>query len=615
MRFKLGHTDFPAYSFYTLLTTPEVEEEIDRLGAVEQISGSYDWPMIFGGYKGWTDDINSLVWPQDKSQFATCVLVIDDTRNDLLANCIAAQKSADGGNYRPPWLVLQALLSPAEGDKPAESFPPTGVGPVSVETELIAWKLYPLVPINLTSLGSSEAYRGIWLLPLVDVRYFERNTALNTPGGSSSSNSTTGNCDGGYPAICAGTSDMPDWMPTIGCYPDDLSTPLWYVPITGQGVQPSITSAASRAAAVDAQANMLNLRTVCRDIRSRYSNSNPALCHTQFTGTVLDTTENYSSGSPVGYHEDAKTIFAYTGMRIAGGAADSRILDDLIARKLQFLFASNQGDCLYSITLRTTVDYPTSVTQFAEDIDGPDAIEQEVVPSVLMGYTTSGRTPTVSERTKMVADAKQWFLIYCWWKRDQQYMRFPGIVPVIPNGKTHMVRWDFQSDRYETTYVAVEGVEGTVADYRTGASKRAPYYARIDGEGYVQDGLHGFYSWTELIDNNGTLAEGPNSRKGYVQGVAGSRYTINPARDEAGKVAVPVGLIVWLKPGKVYLDITTGQCFDHLLFTTTDLMQVVKRKSPTEVSPEGYIKGIIQTWDPNLKRLIDSKEVWLLVLT
>jgi hypothetical protein len=608
MTFKFLNTDFPAYSFYTLLLTEQVENEINRLGPIDQVSGAYDWPMVFGGYRGWTDAINSIWWPQEAAQFATCVIVIDDARNDIIASSIAAQKAADGGNYRPPNFILQALLSPGEG------FAPTGVSPVSVETELIAWKLYPLAPINLTSLSSSESVRGLWLLPLVDIRYFERNTALNTAGGSSSS-STVVNCDGGYPVVCAGSADMPGWMPAIGGYPKDLSTPLHYVPIAGQGIQQSVVSATDRASAIDAQASMLNLRPICRDVRSNYSNSSVAFSHTAFTGTLLDYPEDYTLATPVGFHQDAKAIFAQTGMRLAGGASDSRTLDDLIARKLQFLFPTLQSDCLYSITLKTTVDYPTNVSQFTEDTDGPDVVEREVVPAVLMGFASRGTTPTTSERASMLASAKQWFLIYCWWKRDQYYMRFPGIVPVIPNGHALMIRWDFSQTKYQTTYVAVEGVEGSPGTSRVGVPTRQPFYAQIDGEGYIQDNLHGFYAWTELIDANGSLTVGANSRKGYVANVNGSATTINPGRDESGKTSVPVGLTVWMKPGKVYLDSNTGQCFDHLRFTTTDLMQIVRRKSPVEVSPEGYIKGIIQTWEPNLKRLIDSKEVWIKVLS
>ncbi len=74
MRFKVGHPSFPAYDFYLLAVTPDVEDQVTRLGPVEVVAGAYNWPATFGGYRGWTDKINSLNWPQEDEQFSSCVL-------------------------------------------------------------------------------------------------------------------------------------------------------------------------------------------------------------------------------------------------------------------------------------------------------------------------------------------------------------------------------------------------------------------------------------------------------------------------------------------------------------------------------------------------------------
>jgi hypothetical protein len=613
MRFKLGNPAYSQYDFYLLSGTPDVQKSLDRLGPVKMISGAYDWPNVFGGYRNWTDQINSLWWPQGDDQFSTCVLLLDDARNDLLASCVSAQRAdTPAGEWQYPSFVLSALLSPPEGQRPGDNFLPTGVEPVNVETPLVEWKMYGLAPVNLTSLTEDEKYRGLWLLPLVDLRYLKRNTALNQFGGSSSS--STGGCEV-YPMVCTGDDDFPPWMPPLRAWPDDASAPMYYVPIVGNGVSPVVTAPMSLGEAADLQAEMNSLRVVSRDVRSNYSNIDHNLSHKNFTGVVTDYPEDYSAGDPRGYHQDAIGIFNYPGMRLAGGPADPRTLDDFTARKFQFLFETKSSDCFYSITLRTTKDYPTSVSDFAEDVDGPNSTDRQTTPAVLLGLQIANREPSDSERDKLLAAAKQWFLIYLWWRRDQYYMRFPGIVPVIPNGHAQMIRWDFQSDVFQTTYVALEGIEGVTPASRNYSAKRLPFYARIDGEGLVQDGLQGFYAYTEMIDQGGMLVDGGDDvRQGFVAGVNGSYVTWNPARDESGKVAVPVGLIVWLKPGKVYLDTTTGQCFDHYLFTTTDLMQVVRIKLPVEINGNGHYRIIIKTWREDLNKFINSKEAWAVIL-
>lgn len=612
MRFKIGNPSFPAYDFYLLAVTPEVETAVNRLGPVKMISGTYDWPHVFGGYRNWTDSLNSLWWPRTASQFSTCVLLIDDARNDLITNSMLAQRAATpAGENRPPSLVLSCLLSPPEGQRPGDAFPPTGVAPVTVETVFVEWQMYPLAPVNLTSLTSDERFRGLWLLPLVDIRYFERNVAFHNGDGSSSS---SGNACEAYPLVCAGDSDYPSWMPPLRAYPQDLTAPMYYAPISGMGVQPTITSAMDKLTAVDLQAEMNNLRVVCRDVRSKYNVTSPLPPHDKFTGVVADYPENYAMGQTNSYHLDAMAIFGSTGMRLAGGISTTSTLPDFTAKKLQFLCEVNSSDCFYSITLQANTNFPYTINDFSEDVDGPNTSEQQTVPAVLLGIKIQDRTPTDNEKKALLDAAKQWFLIYRWWRYDQTYMRYPGIVPVIPNGHAATIRWDFQSTNFQTTYVALEGVEASSPDSRKYAAKRLPFYARIDGEGLVDDALQGVYAWTELIDDNGTLAEANNSRRGYVAGVNGYYATLNPARDEANKVAVPVGLTVWLRPGKVFIDMITGECFDHYLFNTTDLMQVLRLKVPTEINDRGHYRVIIKTWEASLNRFINSKEAWAVIL-
>lgn len=605
MRFRLGHPSFPQYDFKLLDVTPEAAKRIDRLGPVATVARSFDWPHTFGGFRGWTDTYNSIWWPQGAEQFATCVVVIDDARNDTLAQCIAQQKAATPSTqWRWPYLVLSALLAPADNGLPAEGFTPRGIGPVAVETELMAWKMYPLTPINISSLDPSEAVRGLWLLPLVDIRYFFRNVPLNTAGGSSSSQGAGGE----YPLIEILRTEAPDWMPPLRAYPQDLTAPMHYVAIADQGTEGGITSATPMGEAADRQAIMQNWRVVNRDVRTNYNTPSGLEPHNQFTGVVADYPEDWATDPTTSYHLDALQFLEEDRTRYAGGECDVRTLDDLIARKLQFVFDVEGAGAVYSVTLRTLVDFPDTVADFTEDADGPDATEKVLIPIVHLGPTVSTRYPGPAEHAELVTAAKQWFLLYCYWRRKQAFVKFPGIFPVIPNGHAQMIRWDFRGIVCETTYIALEGVRGTDTSY---AQARQPFYARIDGEGLLEDQLQGVYAYTELRDHDGQLTDDhPSPRRGYVAGVNGAFVTVNPARDETGMVAVPVGLPVWLKPGVPYLDVTTGQIFDHYLFTTTNLTQLVRIKRTYERSASGFIGAIIQTWDYSIRGWRDSEEIW-----
>ena len=335
--------------------------------------------------------------------------------------------------------------------------------------------------------------------------------------------------------------------------------------------------------------------------------------HSDFAGVVSDYPENLAldADEQAGYHTDAINLLAESRMRIAGGTCDDTCLAELIARKLQFLFPIRGDSAMYSLVVHTTVRYPTSVSDFTVDINGPDATEQRLIPSVVLGVQVGSKSPTSVEMNTIAAAAKQWALLYHWWRDKQFYGRYPGIVPIIPNGYAQAIKWTFKSTVCETTYIALDGIQGTSNAY---CAIREPFYAVIDGEGTVADSLQGFYAWTELIDANGDLNVSPTSRKGYVANVNGSYVTFNPARDEAGKVAVPVGLVVRLIPGVPYLDALTGVVFDHYLFNTTDLVQIVRLQNPLIYNSFGHVGGIIQRWDPDIKQFVDSEEIWCVVL-
>src|SRR5262245_24453476 len=173
MIFRLWHPDFPQYGFKLLQADWDIEDQINRLGPVKLVSGTYDWPDKYYAFRGWTDKLNSLWWPTGADNFSTCVLLIDDARNDKLVQLIEAQKG-NLQNWKLPYIILSANMCPNRGlvdgttdlyRYPAESFPQGGQGPVTVETPRVEWKLYPLQPINLTSITGSATYRGLWLLP------------------------------------------------------------------------------------------------------------------------------------------------------------------------------------------------------------------------------------------------------------------------------------------------------------------------------------------------------------------------------------------------------------------------------------------------------------------
>jgi hypothetical protein len=640
MKLSIEHPLYPKYGFSLLSHTPKVEREVNRLGPFRLVAKAYDWPVGIQGYRGWTDAVNSIWWPGSAGNFATAVLLIDDERNDKLSHLIALQKKAAEFPWSFPFVHLRSFL------EIGESFAPRDVGPVKVNTELMAWKLYPLPAINLTSVEEVKDeddhpildprhiekripkdavpvnnswtvpinVRGLWLLPLVDIRYFKRNVALNVNTDGSSSSGVGGVT---YPIIDVNRYTSPAWMPELRAYPDDQATPVNYVPIEKNGTHPAITSNTPFGIAADMQADMEGWRVVCRDVRSKYNAPVKDTQHTEFAGIVCDYPEDLSL--PLkdmrSYHLDALGMLNLkSSIRIAGGMCDERVLDSMVAKKLQFLFPIRGDSALYSVTtqIKDAVAVPATVDDIVVDLNGPTGVELSGVPSVLLGVEAGSRDLIQDEKDSLAVAAKQWTLLYQAWRRNQTYLRFAGIIPLIPNGHAKMIRWDFSSTDVQTTYIALEGVQGTSQSY---SAKREPFYAQIDGEGCCDSGLHGFYAWTELIDAGGQLTVVEDtSRVGYVADVNGSYVTSNPARDEAGKVAVPKGLVVRLNPGVPYLDVESGKLFDHYLFNTTDLVQVVRLKEELETNSYGHIGAIIQRWDSDLKQFVDSKDIWVVVL-
>lgn len=504
MRINLGHPAYPQYAFNIHDVTKEAARRIDRLAPVRLVSRAFDWPETFGGFRGWTDTFNSLWWPQEADQFATCVLVINDAQNDLLNACVTAQKDTTLlGSWVWPWLELSFRLAPADGSMPGETFPALGITePVEELTEILAFKLYPLTPINVSSLDSSYAVRGLWLLPLVDVRYFMRTVPLNNIGTGSSASGAGAQ----YPLISVTRDDTPNWMPPLRSHPQDIAAPLYYATIPNQGTERSISADTRLGAAADKQAAMQSWRVVCRDVRSNYSGASEADSHTSFTGVVSDYPEQWSlpdEEDVTGYHIDAISLFEQARSRLSGGLSDVRMIDDLMPRKIQFLFdILDDTEASYSVTIRCTTNYPSTVSDFAEDTDGPNTTEKSFLPAVHLGPQVSSRSPGLAEHLSLVAAAKQWYLIFTYWRRKQAYFKYPGIYPVIPNGHAKMIRWDFRRVVCETTYIAVEGVMGFTSP-RPGGSVATPCVKIVlTGVDYTS-GVYEGYRVTEEVGEGG----------------------------------------------------------------------------------------------------------------
>lgn len=710
MRFRIYHPDVSEISFWLNSYTPDIEEQVNRLGPTKVISSAFDWPHRFDEEHNWTDTLNSLWWPQGGDTFSSCIILSDETQVAAMRSLIAAQSpifktsaetaavtfdfsgnavfratpprtaiatvssialtsspagltlgtatfnastnivsfdasaGSDGSTYvirialtlaeggdavvgytsvqvdnssehieaPRPYIVLQAMLAPQEDGRNAESYSAAGFTAESDAadmTELIAWKLYPLPPVTMTEPDATDLFPGLYLQALVDIRYFYRNTPLNAlQHGSSSSRTVAIGSD--FPLIRVDPrDDEPDWFPPVRGYPDDFFVPLSYDPIVGNGTHPEIDGHTSWGTAVDIQAKMNNLRVVCRDVRSNW-NAIGGNSHDTFAGVIADLPDD--PGYVASYHLDAISLAAVTGNLIAGGMTDSQIVRDLISTKLHVLFRVSKDDYYYSIVVQSLEKDPTQTSDLTEDPDGPTAAERTHVPKVFLGVESGTRTPTGSHRTDLVAAAKQWAILYYRWRRKQAFFKFPGIAPVMPNGHASLIRWDFASEKFETTYLAVEGVEGTDDGF---CAPREPRIGRIDGEGDIADGLEGKYAWTEMEDTSigGVFSVKANGVVGYVEGVNGAAANSNYAQDITGKTAVPVGITVQMIPGTPYIDGETGEIFDHWRFITPDLLQVVKLRL-TGVVEDGYYEAVIRRWDATASQFVDHEVIWVVLL-
>lgn len=614
MRFKVSHPHYSLYDFYLLSYNEVIEAQINRLGPTEIINSAYDWPRKSPPFQGWTDTINSLWWPRGADNFSSCILLLDDARVAKIKALIDAQVNADY-SYQSvrPYLTLHAMLAPKEGATPGEGYNPANIAAISTtnraiaatETELMAWKLYPLPPVPLTDVDASDTFQGMWLLPLVDLRYFYRNVPLNKREGGSSSSAVQGGLE--FPLIDIDHEEQPDWMPPLRAYPDDLAGPLHYEAIPNNGTHPEIDPIWSWGPAADKQARMENWRVVCRDVRSNYNAEDGQTQHTEFTGVLADYPDAHDAVRS--YHLDACRLAAVTGNVIAGGLCDQEVVFDFVARKLQFLFRINSDNTAYSILLYTTTGGPTLRTQFYPDNNGPGIEERTHVPKVFLGPVASSRYPEGTHYDDLLTAARQWALLYHLWRRKQAFFKFPGIAPVIPNGHAAVIKWDFSANDMSTTYVAVEGVEGTDDDGIT--NEREGRWGRIDGEGLATDGLAGWYAWTELEDADGTFSVMENGIVGTVQGVNGEEETFQPARDDADKVGVPIGFRVFMKPGTPYLDIDTGTIFDHFRFTTADIMQPVRIIPGGRTNSRGEVEGYVLRYNPDTGDVEDWQLCWI----
>lgn len=694
MRMKVSHPSYPDNDFYILSHTPDVEAQVNRLGPVQAVATALDWPERVHGYHGWTDTVNSLWWPRGGDNFASVVLLLDDERRGLLHNTASQQVTGTASNIDPrPYVILSAMLAPAEGATPGETYTPAGIAAaVEIETELLAWKLYPLPPVKLTEIDSSDTFVGLWLCPLVDLRYFWRcGQPLPREGGSSSSGAGTS-----FPVWRIDpTDDEPGWMPPLRDYPQDSGEPPHYVQIEGNGTHREVGANTDRGKAADVQARIENWRVVCRDVRSGYNAPPGADQHTTFTGILADypaagvddagalqvpysaTIATGGQGYEVGdavtlvggagadavvevtavsrlggvvtgiavtdagayttppdnpvetdhatgtgltltcafavpsYHGDAVRLADVVGNRVSGGELETADRDRLVPHKVNVLFRCRGDDHFYSkIVVRANVAaYPTAVGDLTEDTNGLGTDERNWVPKAVLGAEVSGRTPDDNEAAELLAKAKQWAFLYWRWRARMGFWKIPLLAPVIPNGHAAMIRWDFQSDNFCTTYIGIDGVEGTLDGP---PPPRDGMWAYIDGEG--ADDLKGQYAWTEYRQKDGEAGferADPYYRTGTVEGVNDEAETDNPLREDAEKVAVPVGIVVWAKPGVPFLNVATGKVEDGWRFTCPSLIQIVRVLETTVRNAQGHVRGYVMRYDPATGAVSDWQECWV----
>lgn len=469
MHLKISHPTNPSLYFYLLQPTDEVLAEIDRIGPVSQATATLDWPRSFQGLRGWTDKLNSLWWPGTANAFATLVTLLDESRQDILSQILASQESTqDPDSFAQPHIILSAIMCGREDGYGPEVWPPNRIlDPLEDVGEriLIQWKLYPLQTINLSSINPeffNDARGGAWLLPLVDIRYFQRNTAIH---------------QAAYPHFQYVANNSSTWMPPLRGYPDDTASPSNYVALTSLGTFPGIDESWRWGDAVNAQAAMENWRVVCRDVRSAF-NSHAGTNHVEFTGVVCDypipcPAEDQIDG---GYHGDALywhdhlhparvmfpevlSTFDTSTTRLGGGPCDPGSLYQSIPDRLQFIVpAAPPSSKLAQHVIQRKVAYPATVADFSRIPREMSESEKIAVPVVRL-QTIKTASPSV-----VLTDIVRWALLYHLWRRPQAVLKFLGIAPLIPNGHAHAIRWDFSTKLFETTYIAVDGINSGIAE-------------------------------------------------------------------------------------------------------------------------------------------------------
>lgn len=128
------------------------------------------------------------------------------------------------------------------------------------------------------------------------------------------------------------------------------------------------------------------------------------------------------------------------------------------------------------------------------------------------------------------------------------------------------------------------------------------FWARIDGE----DTGVGTYAWTEMeLQPDGTYTVLAEGRTGVL-----APTPRDPAREWAGKRAVPVGLVVWMVPGQAAFSATPYEIDSGYTFVCPDLLQLVRITDGPRNS-DGDYDGYVQRYDPVSNFWVDSERVWV----
>lgn len=130
------------------------------------------------------------------------------------------------------------------------------------------------------------------------------------------------------------------------------------------------------------------------------------------------------------------------------------------------------------------------------------------------------------------------------------------------------------------------------------------FWARIDAEG--SGATEGLYAWTEMeLQPDGTYLVLANGRTGVL-----TPTPRDPAREWAGKRAVPVGLVVWMIPGTAAPSAVPYQIDSGFTFVCPDLLQLV-RITDDPRNADGDYTGYVQRYDPTTNSWADSQLIWV----